>query len=124
VYGYLSGVTSRPHMRRCAALIAAYALALQAIFSAFVSPSRALTAGFEICTGGADADRAHEPAHASCSACLAGHCAGGVAGPLRNASAQPWPRVALAPRPDLRAAAVPPSAGRHEPHAPRAPPPP
>jgi hypothetical protein len=110
-------------MRRCAALIAAYALALQALLSAFASPAaHALIPAVEICQAGIDADRAGEPAHGSCSACLAGHCASAATGPLRIASTEPRRRTVAAAPPAARAAGTRRPAGRHEPHAPRAPP--
>jgi hypothetical protein len=108
-------------MRRCTALIAAYALALQAMLSAFVLPVHALAPGFEICAGGASDNRARDPAPASCSACLAGHCAGAVASPGRVAVVAIWPRIAPGIRPALRATALQPIS-RHEPHSARAPP--
>jgi hypothetical protein len=108
-------------MRRCGALIAAYALALQAILSAFVPPVHALTPGFEICTGGADENRTRDPAPGSCSVCLLGHCAGVATSPGRIAIVPAWPHIAARTPP-----AVPPIAlqaiWRHEPHSPRAPP--
>jgi hypothetical protein len=108
-------------MRRCCALIAAYALALQAMLSAFVLPVHALTPGFEICAGGADNNRARDPAPASCSACLLGHCAGAAASPGRIATMAAWPRITARLPPVLPATALQPI-WRHEPHAPRAPP--
>jgi hypothetical protein len=120
-HGYLSTVTRPSYMRRCGALIAAYALALQAMLSVFVLPVHALAPGFEICAGGANDDRARDPAAASCSACLAGHCAGAAASPGRIAVVEPWPRIAAGVPPAVRATALQPMP-RHEPHSPRAPP--
>jgi hypothetical protein len=108
-------------MRRGAALIAAYALALQAMFSAFVLPVHGLAPGFEICAGGADDNRARDPAPASCFACLLGHCAGAAASADRVAVVAAWPRTAADVPPALPVAALQPI-WRHEPHAPRAPP--
>jgi hypothetical protein len=108
-------------MRRCGALIAAYALALQAMLSAFVLPVHALTPGFEICAGGADGNRARDPASASCTGCLAGHCAGAAASPERVGTVAAWPRIAARVPPAVRTAAPQPIS-RHEPHSPRAPP--
>jgi hypothetical protein len=66
-------VTRRPTTRRCAALIAAYALALQAILSAFAAQiARADAPAFEICTRDTDAGRARDPGHALCPALMAG----------------------------------------------------
>jgi hypothetical protein len=112
-------------MRRCAALIAAYALALQAIISAFAVPvSHALAAGaaFEICRADISGDPARPPARDSCGACLAGHCAGTAATPVRIAVAGPWPIVVVSAPTAFRAAALPPLAPHGGPHAPRAPP--
>jgi hypothetical protein len=105
-------------MRRCGALIVAYALALQAILSAFVLPVHALTPGFEICAGGADDNRARDPAPASCSVCLLGHCAGVAAGPGRIAIAPAWPRIAARIPPALPAPALQAIWRQHSPRAP------
>jgi len=108
-------------MRRCAAVIAAYALALQAMFSAFAVPApHGIVPAFERCA--ADGDRAREPAHQSCSACLAGHCAGAAASPLRIAVILSWPVTATSVPAALAAAALQPLSQRHGPHSPRAPP--
>jgi hypothetical protein len=119
--GYLSTVTCSPHMRRCGALIAAYALALQAMLSAFVAPVHALTPGFEICADGAGDNRGRDPGPASCAACLAGHCAGAAASPGRVAVVAAWPCIAARVLPAPRAPALQPIS-RHEPQSPRAPP--
>jgi hypothetical protein len=115
-------VTSHSHTRRCAALIAAYALALQAILSAFALPVHALAPSFAMCAGGADSDPAREPPHEPCSACLAGHCAGAAASPDRVAAAPPWRLHATRMPAKLRAATLLPLIERREPHSPRAPP--
>lgn len=114
--------------RSLIALVAAYALALQALFAAFTAPAFALAAGeaaFAICQGGADTGSTPAPGHSehdSCSACLAGHCAGGSAD--RVASIIAWPpssaavasvapgaaRLAAAPLDGLHAARAPPAA--------------
>jgi hypothetical protein len=116
-------VTCRLTIRRCAALIAAYAIALQAMLAAFLVPSTPTVqaAAFEICRSDTDADRAREPGHARCSACLAGHCAG-TATPARDAVAADWPTGAAALPMAIAALAHPPADRRHRPHAPRAPP--
>jgi len=64
--------------RRCAALIAAYAVALQALLAAFGIPLAAAPAsasGWELCLSGETAGNGALPAHDPCSACVAGHCA-------------------------------------------------
>jgi hypothetical protein len=108
-------------MRRCAALIAAYALALQAILSAFaVQIARADAPAFEICTRDTGAGRARDPGHALCPACLAGHCC--AATPVHDAVVAAWPAFATALPPALVAGTKPPADRRHRSHAPRAPP--
>jgi hypothetical protein len=109
--------------QRCAALIAAYALVLQALVTAFTPPALAIAAAFEICRSGSAADPAqqHPQSQHECSACLAGHCAGAAATPDRVVIPVPWPATTLsAVIPSLAALALP---SAHElPHSPRAPP--
>ncbi len=63
-------------LRRCAALIAAYAVALQLVLSAFTAVA-SLEAGFAICRGERPIP-AGDVTHDLCAACVA-HCAGASA---------------------------------------------
>lgn len=106
---------------RCAAVIAAYAIALQALLSAFaIVPPLALASdpAFAICQSGG-ADPASQHPYDPCAACLA-HCAGAAAGPQRVVAFLPWPREIVAAT-TVRAAALPPARAERQ-HAPRAPP--
>jgi hypothetical protein len=115
-----TGVSLRRPIRQCAVLVAAYAVALQAVFSAFALPTHGPgAAAFEVCRS----DRADGPvqplAHEACPACLAGHC--GTTGPDRIAVAEAWPvldRSDAVRQPEMASVPVP----RRLPHAPRAPP--
>lgn len=113
--------------RRIVSILAAYALALQALLIAF-SPAPAVALGaqsaeFAICQPGADRGGAPaQPAgHETCLACLAGHCAA-AAGLDRVSGIVPWsaPAVMVAPAPHHaeRVTLTP----RPRPHGPRAPP--
>jgi hypothetical protein len=111
--------------RRCAALIAAYAIALQALLAAVAIPVGAAPAGvsgWELCTsvgtGSTDAPRTHE----ACSACLAGHCAPAAGTPPAALATPAWAAFAAVALPPPRPAALPAHASRNEAHAPRAPP--
>lgn len=112
--------------RRIVALLAAYALALQALLAAFSAlPAVALAAQgneFAVCQPGADKDGAPaQPAgHAPCLACLAGHCA--AAGPDRAASIVPWRAPAVTAAPVAYYAECVTLTQRPRPHGPRAPP--
>src|SRR3954466_8970075 len=111
-------------LRRCAALAAAYAVALQGLLASFalVLPAGAAAPAFAICRSAPDSPPQAPLSHNACLACLAGHCSG---------SAADDPRVALAifvpiaiglskgPVAPLHAA---PFAPRTFQHAPRAPP--
>jgi hypothetical protein len=111
--------------RRCAALIAAYAVALQAVLSAFavVVPLNAVAeASVAICRGDNPDAPAGPVSHASCGACLAGHCAGAACNPDRVAIGAPWPSTRQPAEIPLRIMALSPAAPRHGPHSPRAPP--
>ena len=115
-----SGVSLRRPIRRCAVLVAAYAVALQAVFSAFAPPMhRPGAAAFELCRSDR-ADRPVQPlAHDACPACLAGHC--GATGPDRIAVELAWPvldRSDAVREPNMASVPV----ARTGPHAPRAPP--
>lgn len=92
--------------RRITALIAAYAVAMQALVSALmVAPKAALAfPEFVICgsVGNDTGAPVHPPSHDFCPACLAGHCVG-AAGCDRAASDVVWPSAtvfvaALVPR--------------------------
>ena len=117
-----TGVSFRRPLRRCAALVAAYAVVLQAMLAAFALPTAHAggAAAFEICRS----DRADAPAqalpHEACVACLAGHC--GATGPARTATAEAWPVIdrpdAVGSPPDAAPARV----ARARRQAPRAPP--
>ena len=78
-------------LRRSAALIAAYAVALQMVLSAFAAATPS-AAGFAICRGDGAAAPAGDIAHDPCAACVA-HCAGAAA-PGRAAVALTWPAEA------------------------------
>jgi hypothetical protein len=72
-------------------LIAAYAVALQLVLSAFAAVAPlAPDAGPLICRGGDRNAPAEPAAHDPCGACLA-HCAGAVAAPDRDTVAVTWP---------------------------------
>jgi hypothetical protein len=108
---------------RCAALVAAYAVALQAMFSAFAPPARDTSdAASLICRSGIAGEPAQPAAHDTCLACLAGHCAG-AASPHRLAVAEPWPMAGAPVGTTFRIAALPPAPSRDGAHSPRAPPP-
>jgi hypothetical protein len=108
-------------LRRCAALIAAYAIALQALLSAFaiVPPVALADPAFAICQPGG-ADPAGQRPHDPCAACLA-HCAGAAAPPQRAAMVLPWPREIAATEATFRPVALPPAPSERQ-HSPRAPP--
>jgi hypothetical protein len=108
-------ITMRRTLHRAVALLAAYAVALQALLVLAAAAPRTLSPGASsaICRaddGGAPA----APAHDKCDACLAGHCAGAAGKMERTAFAAPWRTVSVAPMtrhrtacearvPDLRA---------------------
>jgi hypothetical protein len=111
--------------RRCAALIAAYAIALQALLAAVAIPVGAAPAGvsgWELCasagTGSNDAPLSHE----ACSACLAGHCAPAAGTPPAALATPAWAAFAAVVLSPPRPAALPAHASRNQAHAPRAPP--
>jgi len=110
-------------LRRCAALAAAYAVALQLVLSTFaaVAPlALATEAGFAICRGD-DSAPAAPAAHDPCGACLA-HCAGAATGPQREASPLTWPHGAASFVHSFALAAAPSAATQARGHSPRAPP--
>lgn len=110
-------------LRRCAALIAAYALALQAVLAAFAYSAPVVAEpGFVICRGDAAGTPDQPQHHDQCGACLAGHCAGVAAGPDRLAIAILWPIASGPTETPAAAIAFAPSAPRTQPNPPRAPP--
>jgi hypothetical protein len=104
-------------LRRCAALIAAYAVALQLVLSAFAAAAPP-AAGIAICRGDSPVP-AGDTAHDLCAACVA-HCLSAAA-PDRAAVALAWPAVAVAVGASFSSAAWRPIPNARE-HAPRAPP--
>jgi hypothetical protein len=109
----------RTFLRRCTAIVAAYAVALQFVLSAFaVAPVLSAEAGFTICRG--DNPDTHPPPHDPCAACTV-HCATAADNPERVAIAAPWrlARAVSEASPHIRAA--PPAPARLA-HSPRAPP--
>src|SRR3954454_133393 len=101
-------------LRRCAALIAAYAIAIQAGLSAFAVAAplaSAQGAVFAICRGDSPDPPVPIP-HDPCGSCLTGHCTGAAASPDRIAFQAPWTfdqaplevllRVAVLPPPRKR----------------------
>ena len=79
-----------------AAVVAAYALALQALIAAFVVPGNLALATLDpsvTCQSKADSGGPAAPAmHDPCLACTAGHCFDGMGGDPRLAAYLPWPR--------------------------------
>ena len=108
-------------LRRCAALIAAYAVALQLVLSAFAAVAPlAADAGFAICRGDNGSAPAEQSAHDPCAACLA-HCAGAAAAPDRETVAVAWPAEAVPAIMSSSNAALDTARQARE-HSPRAPP--
>jgi len=106
---------------QCFALLAAYALALQAVLAfAIPLPLAPPDAGFAIC-GADDAGAPAVPPHRACPACLSGQCAGPSGEPERAAFATPWRRVVRTAETPWRGAVATVTPGIHA-HAPRAPP--
>ncbi len=111
--------------RRFAAIVAAYALVLQALVAAFAVPGGLALAAADpsvICRSNAGgSDPASPAAHDLCVACLAGHCASSFAGGDAAATLLRWPADAIAVAlPAVPHAPV--TLARHHQHAPRAPP--
>lgn len=80
-------MTARTGLRRAAGLVAAYAIALQAIFASSLQAASVSAPGAPavICSFADSAGTAGPPAkgpHDCASACLAGGCGGGLAGNL------------------------------------------
>jgi hypothetical protein len=109
----------RRPLHRCAALIAAYAIALQALLSAFaiVPPVALADPAFAICQPGG-ADPAGQRPHDPCAACAA-HCAASAPS-QRVAIVLPWPRDIISSAAS-GSAALPPAPLERQ-HSPRAPP--
>ena len=110
-------------LRRCAALAAIYAVALQLLLPAFASAAPlafAAEAGFAICRGGNPGAPAQPPEHDPCGACLA-HCDAAAAVPARAAMPLNWIPGRASALSFPRAAALSIAMQTRE-HAPRAPP--
>ena len=109
-------------LRRCAALAAAYAVALQLMLSAFAALTPVAASGVEaaaICRGGEPVPL--QPAsHDACTACLAGHCGGPALVPGRVAVRVPQP-VAMPPA-EIAPRAITHVTQARQQHAARAPP--
>ena len=112
-------------LRRCAALTAAYAVALQLVLSAFATIAPlvlAADASFAICRRDNSNSHTGPGTQDPCGACLAGHCASAAANPDRAAVAVLWPATHTHAEVPLRARAVSPATRRVAAHSPRAPP--
>ena len=108
-------------VRRSAALIAAYAVALQLVLSAYAAVTPlAADPGFAICRGDNRDAPAEPAAHDPCGACLA-HCAGAAAAPDRATVAVTWFARAAPIGTSFPGAAWRPIAHARD-HSPRAPP--
>jgi hypothetical protein len=116
---------NRNPLRRFAALVTAYAIALQALFGAFAMPGHVALAGAgaSICLSGADGNPpTPQRSQDACPMCLAGACSHLIgAGPRASAFALPPLFVAQTAAPPAdRAVAV--RIAHRQPNAPRAPP--
>ena len=115
----------RPRMNRLhrfAAIVAAYAIALQALFGAFAVPGHLTFADAAICQSDTDSGAPAQSNHdGCCPGCVAGHCAHLLLGTSRVAMIVAWPAPAAsgANAPDI---AIPVRVADHGPHAARAPP--
>jgi len=112
-------------LRRCAALAAAYAVALQLVLSAFamVAPLvLAADAGFATCRRDNSNSHTGPGTQDACGACLAGHCASAAASPDRDAVAALWPATRTHAEVSPSARALSPATPRVAAHSPRAPP--
>ena len=81
-------------LRRCAALAAAYAVALQLVLSAFATIAPvvlAADAGFAICRRDNSNSHTGPGTQDPCGSCLVAHCASAAANPDRDAVAVLWP---------------------------------
>jgi hypothetical protein len=115
---------NRDPLRRFAALVAAYAIALQALFGAFAIPGHVALAGVEsICLSGPDGGTSTpQRSHDACPMCLAGACSHLMgAGPRASSLVlPPLFSTQTAASPARRAIAI--RIAHRQPNAPRAPP--
>jgi hypothetical protein len=116
---------NRKPLRRFTALVAAYAIALQALFAAFAMPGHVAIAGASasICMSDPDGGTpAPQPSHDACLMCLAGACSYLIgAGPRASTLVLPPPfATQTAAPPADRAIAI--RIAYRQPNAPRAPP--
>ena len=111
-----------PVRRRTVALVAAYAMALQMLFAAFVPLSLATTAGGSVVLCSHDADGSGPPAqHDLPCAAMCAAVGQGIPGPLPAAAvgvAMPLSVVSFVPPSDW----LPPQIAATDSHAPRGPP--
>jgi len=116
---------NRKPLRRFAALVAAYAIALQALFAAFAIPDHAALAGVgaSICMSDPDGGTpTPQRSHDACPMCLAGACTHLIgAGPRASTLALP-PRLATQTAAPLADRAIAIRIAHRQPNAPRAPP--
>jgi hypothetical protein len=117
---------NRNPLRRFAAIVAAYAIALQALFGAFAMSGHVALAGVgaSICLSGPDGGApAPQTSHDACPMCLAGACSH-LIGTSPRASTLALPTLfaaqAAAAPPGYRAIAI--RIAHQRPNAPRAPP--
>jgi hypothetical protein len=109
-------------LHRFAAIVAAYAIALQALFGAFAVPAHLAFADAAICQSNPDSG-APQPNHdACCPGCLAGHCAHLLLGTSRVTTFVPWPASAAPVGTGAHDGAIPIRIADNAPHAARAPP--
>lgn len=105
-----------------AAIVAAYAIALQALFGAFAVPGHLAFAGAAICQSDFNSDAPSQPNHdGCCPGCIAGHCAHLLLGTSRVAMFVPWPAIATAGT-HAHDPAIPIRLADNGPHTARAPP--
>jgi hypothetical protein len=121
---YGSAMNRNP-LRRFAALVAAYAIALQALFGAFAIPSHVALAGSDasLCLSGPDGGTpTPQRSHDACQMCLAGACAHMIgAGPRASTLAlPPLLSTQTAAPPAHRVIAI--RIAHRQPNVPRAPP--
>jgi hypothetical protein len=118
-------VMNRNSLRRFAALVAAYGIALQALFGAFAIPGHVALAGADasICLSGPDGGTpTPQRSHDACPMCLAGGCAHLIgAGPRASTLALP-PLFAMQMGAPPAHRAIPIRIAHRQPNAPRAPP--
>jgi hypothetical protein len=117
---------NRSRIRRFAAIVAAYAIALQALFTAFLVPGQMAFAGVEgsaICRSGAESGSPHQPSNRDecCAMCMSGCGAQPLGTTPRVVSFVPWSAGTI-PTAARRADAALPRIADRGPHAARAPP--